>query len=302
MSELRIAALDIGGTRVKSCLFTGGEPSPVREIDTLASRGPEQLLRRAGELLAALGEFDAVGVSTAGQVDAPRGTIRYANENLPGYTGTDVRGFFTSRFGVPCAVMNDAYAAALGEGTHGAARGFSDYLCLTYGTGVGGAVFLGGRPYYGAGGSANPLPGGLILHPEQMRRGDPFAGTYERAASAAALVAAAAAVDPAIRDGRALFARLDEPALQAVLERWLDEAAAGLCSLLHLFNVPCAVLGGGVLEQPAVIAGIRERVRAWAIPGFQDAAVLAARLGNRAGLFGAMELVRRAGEERRADG
>jgi predicted NBD/HSP70 family sugar kinase len=292
MSAERIAALDIGGTRLKACLFADGVPGPARETDTPAREGPAALLGRAAELLEGLGPFGALGVSTAGQVDTARGVIRYANENLPGYTGTDVRGFFAARFGVPCAVLNDAYAAALGEGTFGAARGFADYLCLTYGTGVGGGVVLGGRPYYGAGGSANPLLGGLVMHPEQLRPEDPFAGTYERAASASALVAAAEAVDPALCSGRALFARLEEPVVRAVLEAWLDEVAAGLMSLLHLFNVPCAVLGGGVLEQPAVLEGVVRRVRARAIPGFRDTALFAAALGNRAGLYGALTQAR----------
>ena len=143
-------------------------------------------MRRAGDLLETLGDFDAVGVSTAGQVRD--GVICYANDNLPGYTGTDVRGVLGGRFGGPCAVINDAYAAAVGEGSDGAAKGFADYLCLTYGTGVGGGVVLGGRPYTGSGGSAATALGALVTHPEAICAGDPYASTYERCASATALV------------------------------------------------------------------------------------------------------------------
>jgi len=288
MKEMRIAALDIGGTKIKAGLFVGGVLTARGEADTCPQAGAAALMRRAGDLLETLGAFDAVGVSTAGQVR--NGVISYANDNLPGYTGTDVRGVLGGRFGVPCAVVNDACAAAVGEGSDGAARGFADYLCLTYGTGVGGGVVLDGRPYNGSGGSAGTAPGGLVTHPEAIRAGDPYAGTYERYASATALVAAARGVEPTVIDGRALFARMEEPALRQVLEAWMDEVAVGLVSLVHLYNVPCVVLGGGVLEQSLVLEGVERRVRAHLIPGFDRVLLVQAALGNAAGLYGARKM------------
>lgn len=286
----RIAALDLGGTRLKACLFCAGKPGERLEADTLAALGAADVLRRAGELLAQLGPFDALGISTAGQVEPETGIIRYANENLPGYTGTDVKGFFAGRFGVPVAVLNDVYAAALGEGLGGAARGERDYLCVTYGTGVGGGVVLGGVPYYGHGPCANAMLGGLITHPEAMTAADPFSGTYERYASTTALVAAAKALDPALDSGRAIFSNLGEAAVAQVVDRWLDEVAAGLCALIHVFNIPLVVLGGGVMEQPLAIAGVAERVERHIIPGFRGVRLVGAQLGNSAGLRGAAHL------------
>lgn len=288
MKELRIAALDIGGTKIKAGLFESGVLTARGETDTCPKEGAEALMRRAGDLLETLGDFDAVGVSTAGQVRD--GVICYANDNLPGYTGTDVRGVLGGRFGVPCAVINDAYAAAVGEGSDGAAKGFADYLCLTYGTGVGGGVVLGGRPYTGSGGSAATALGALVTHPEAICAGDPYAGTYERCASATALVAAARGVEPSVTDGRALFARIGETALRQVLEAWMDEVAVGLVSLVHLYNVPCVVLGGGVLEQSIVMEGVERRVRAHLIPGFDQVRLVPAALGNAAGLYGARKM------------
>lgn len=187
--------------------------------------------------------------------------------------------------------MNDAYAAALGEGTCGAASGYTDYICITYGTGIGGGVFLNDHPYYGKGGSANLMIGGLITHPERCDGKDPFAGSYERWASTTALVKIAKAKDPALDNGRKIFARIDEPMVKEAVEQWLDEVAAGLLSILHIYNIPCLVLGGGVLEQPLVLNGIKARIRFAAIPGFQDVTIVAAELGNQAGLYGAMSNV-----------
>lgn len=290
MTARRVAALDIGGTNIKACLFEDGKITRRDEGRTPAKEGASRVLAAAAALLEGFAPFDAVGVSTAGQVEPSTGVIRYANENLPGYTGTDVKGYFEARFHVPAAVINDVYAAALGEGAQGAARGEEDYLCVTYGTGIGGGVVLGGKPYYGAGPSAGCMLGGLVLQPEALRPDDPFAGTYERLASATALCAAASAADPALCDGRAIFARLEEPAVRAVVDGWLDQVAAGLCSLIHAYNVPCVVLGGGVMEQPYAIEGTRRRVEQLLIPGFRGARILGAQLGNTAGLCGAYTL------------
>ena len=288
---MRIGALDIGGTNIKACLFEDGIAGPLREAPTLAKQG--NVLDRAAELAASLGDFDAIGISTAGQVDPDTGVIRYANENLPGYTGTDVKGFFERRFGKPAAVINDVYAAALGEGTRGAAQGNPDYICLTYGTGIGGGIVLGGKPYYGRGASAGVMMGGLITHPEAMVPGDPFSGTYERFASTTALIAGAKKVDPSIENGRQLFARQEEAPLKQVLDCWLEEVAAGICSLVHCYNIPCVLLGGGIMEQPLVFNQAKRLTLERLIPGFRGVEIRQAALGNMAGLYGAASLVQK---------
>lgn len=291
--KLRIAALDIGGTRMKAGLFAGSELIQTAEIDTPAKEGAKALLKAASDLIAAFQPFDGIGISTAGQVDPVTGIMRYANANLPGYTGTHIQEYFSNYFNCPCAVMNDAYSAALGEGTCGAARDYSDYICITYGTGIGGGVFLDDQPYYGKGGSANLMIGGLITHPELRDNKDPFAGSYERCASTTALVKIAMEKDPSLTTGRKVFARIEEPMVQEILDQWLDEVATGLLSILHIYNIPCLVLGGGVLEQEIVLNGIKSRIRDAAISGFQDVAIVAAQLGNQAGLYGAMSNVKR---------
>lgn len=292
MSGRRVAVLDIGGTKIKGCVFIAGKPDQKGETDSQAKQGAFHLLEQASALLESFRPFEAVGISTAGQVDPKKGTIRYANDNVPGYTGTDVKGFFENRFGVPAAVINDVYAAALGEGRNGAAQGERDYLCLTYGTGIGGGVVLDGRLYYGAGASAGVMLGGLVLHPELFDPADPFAGTYERCASTTALCTAMEPIVPGLT-GRDIFQRLGDPAVKAVVDAWLDQVAAGLCTLIHAYNVPCAVLGGGVMEQPYAIEGAAQRVYERLIPGFRGVKVVGAKLGNMAGLYGAYSLAER---------
>ena len=292
MSARRFAALDMGGTKIKGCVFEGDVAVQQAELDSEAKCGGAHFLSRGAQLLETFGAFDAVGISTAGQVEQATGRIRYANDNIPGYTGADVKGFFEGRFHRPVAVVNDVNAAALGEGACGAAMGETDYICLTYGTGIGGGVVLGGRLYLGAGASAGVMLGGLITHPEAVTLGDAFSGTYERYASTTALVARARAADASLADGRAIFSRLHEARVAALVDGWLDEISAGICALIHVYNVPCVVIGGGVMEQAYAIRGVQQRVAEHLIPGFYGARVLGAKLGNMAGLYGAKSLAR----------
>lgn len=81
-------------------------------------------------------------------MDSSAGVIRFANSNIPGYTGTQIRDIMEKEFRVPVAVENDVNAAALGEAAFGAGQSFRDFLMLTYGTGVGGAVVMDGRHLY----------------------------------------------------------------------------------------------------------------------------------------------------------
>ena len=87
--DLRIAALDIGGTRIKAGLFEGMKLVQTAETDTPAKEGAKALLKAAGDLLDSFQPFEAVGISTAGQVDPITGimtsvwSINLCHELLP---------------------------------------------------------------------------------------------------------------------------------------------------------------------------------------------------------------------------
>lgn len=284
---MRIAALDIGGTSIKSGLWENGSLTGLKEQDTRAKEGGAALIARAAAILEEYLPFDAIGISTAGQVDTKQGRIYYANDNIPGYTGTEVRRLLKERFHVPVSVENDVNAAALGEAHFGAARDCSDFLCLTYGTGVGGAIVLGGSVYTGSTWSAGSF-GGIVTHPEDLKAGEEYSGCYEKYASATGLVKLAQELDPELKNGRILFERIEQPQVRQVIDRWIGEILIGLVTLIHSFNPARIVLGGGVMEQPYVMEQIRKRLYPMLSPGFRSVEVLRAGLGNQAGLYGAV--------------
>lgn len=284
-----IAALDIGGTSIKSGMWDGKQVLQKREQDTNAKLGGSYVMERAKEILHQYQGFDAIGISTAGQVNPEKGCISYANENIPGYTGMEVRRILEEEFHVPVAVANDVNAAAVGEAQFGAGRGKSDFLCITYGTGVGGAIVLDGAVHTGSSFSAGEF-GGILVHPEDREKGSYFSGCYEKYASATALVNRARTLDESLDTGRKIFSRIGEPSVQAIVDGWIDEIVYGLITLIHVFNPSCIVLGGGVMAQPYILEQVKKKVMTEVMDSFRNLEICQAELGNQAGLLGAAYL------------
>lgn len=287
---MRILALDIGGTSIKAAAWEDGTLSEIWEYDTMAWLGGADVLGRAGDILEGMGPCDAIGISSAGQIDSRKGIVRYANENMPGYTGVEIAPVLQKRFRVPVVVENDVNAAAIGEGAYGAARGFGSYLCLTYGTGVGGAVVLNGELYTGFCGSAGEV-GSIITHGIEGPDIEERRGYYEEYASTKALVISAQKADPSIQNGRELFGMLERPEIKKAVDEWIWEISHGLVTMIHIFNPQCIVLGGGIMNQQYVTGQVEKVVKSRIMPAFRKVAFYKAELGNAAGIWGVIHLV-----------
>lgn len=287
---MKVLVFDIGGTSIKHGLCVDNVLTEVRETPTNAKLGGRHVLDTVISLASQQEGYDAIGISTAGQVNAEEGSIIYANENIPGYTGMQIRKELEENFHVPVAVENDVNAAALGEAIYGAGRAHKDFLCLTYGTGVGGAIVQGKEVYHGSSFSAAEF-GAIVTHAEEkIGSRDFFDGCYERYASTTALVRKAMAYDPKLDNGRTIFANLEDPNVMAILDSWVDEIMLGLSSLTHIFNPSCIILGGGIMVQPLILEKIRQKVSKYIMPSFAHVTIQPAELGNSAGLLGANHL------------
>lgn len=290
---MRILCADIGGTSIKlGVVNSEGELSGFIEIPTEAKNGGARVMENLISGLSTFGDaYDAIGISTAGQVDRKKGSIIYANDNIPGFTGTEIKVILEKRFMKPVEVENDVNCAALGERSYGAGKGFPDFLCLTYGTGIGGAIILGGELFRGSGGVAGEF-GHMLVHPGGRTCSCGNKGCYEAYASARMLMSMAGEADPHISGGRELFTRIasGDTIMTRVLEDWAEEAAIGIASLVHIFNPSAIVLGGGIMEQDAALVHIEKKTRELVMDSFQTVRFLKAELGNRAGLFGAASL------------
>lgn len=287
--------LDIGGTAIKSGIFENEALSEIRETPTEAKKGGAHVVNRAIEIISDYRksyDFEQIGISTAGQVNPVKGSIIYANSNIPGYTGTMLKSVMEKTFGLKTFVENDVNAAAIGEAAFGGGKGQDNFVCLTYGTGVGGAIFDNGRIYSGSSYSAGEF-GAIVTHPEDRNPSeDMFSGCYERYASVTALVKNAMNTDPSLSNGRLIFERLKEPAVRQIVDDWIMEIIYGLASIVHILNPSCIILGGGIMEQPFMLAQIQEKLKENIMPSFRYLEIKKAELGNQAGMLGAAILGR----------
>lgn len=287
---MKILVFDIGGTSIKHGYCIDNALKEVNETPTDAKKGGRHVIDTVISLIKEQDGYDAIGISTAGQVNAEKGSIIYANSNIPGYTGMQIRQELESLFHVPVAVENDVNSAALGEAITGAGREHDNFLCLTYGTGVGGAIIQDKAVYHGSSFSAAEF-GAIVTH-GTTRKGsaDYFDGCYERYASTTALVKKAMEYDPALDTGRKIFAQIDDPNVMNILDAWIDEIMMGLATLTHIFNPSCIIVGGGIMVQPLVVEKIQQKIDQYIMPSFSHVKILPAKLGNTAGLLGANHL------------
>ncbi len=280
---MRIAAIDVGGTAVKSGLWDGKHLTDISERPTPKESG--LLMQVMQEAVASLLPVDAIGVCTRGQVTR-EGAIRFDNGPIRGYTGTDVAGILNRRFSVPVCVDNDVNAAAVAEGRLGAGVGSEDFLCLTFGTCVGGAIVLDGKLWRGASDSAGEF-GAMQLFSQGAPKDDPCGAYYENEASTTALVKAVRSIRPELTDGKAVCAHWDDAVLQKPIEDWVRKIAYGLSTLIHIFNPSLMVLGGGIMENDKVFQRVCDCTRAQLMPGFEVVRFRQAAMGNNAGMIGA---------------
>lgn len=291
----RVTALyggvELGGTKIV-CVVGSGEEilaeerlptgEPAATLDAVVGFFRRQL--DAGRVLA------AIGIASFGPVELRAASPRWGwitETPKPGWSGVDVAARIGSALGVPVAFDTDVAGAALAEGRFGAAVGLETFVYLTVGTGIGGGAVVGGRVAHG-------LVHAEMGHVSVPREPDddfpgrcPFHGDcLEGMASGPAL---------ADRFGRPLedlpaVARAEATALAA---RYV---ASGLRNVVYTLAPERVVVGGGVSQVDGFVPRVRDRLRELVgrYPGLpehsEDAFVVPASLGGRAGAIGALLL------------
>jgi len=307
--------VDVGGTKVLGGVVdASGKVLATSRRDT-PREGGNELTKTIAEVALELMQshsVSAVGVSAAGFVSSDRKTM-LATPNIADWNGVQLDLELTKLIGLPVVIENDANAAAWGEAKFGAGRNQAHMMMLTIGTGVGGGIVVNSELYRGAFGIAAEF-GHLRVVPEGHLCGCGARGCFEQYASGSALRRHAREAISASPDlARNLLARgdgtIDGLTGQAITEAARDGDAvalaafqttaqylgAGIASLAVLLDPSCVVIGGGVIDAGEILlAPTREAMKRYMPFAGKHPypEIVAAELGNEAGLVGVADLAR----------
>ncbi|MCE5191132.1 MAG: ROK family protein [Actinomycetia bacterium] len=311
MQTTYAVGVDVGGTHLAAGLVERSGRA-VRQTQTLTpTSGPFAIVDAVIDLIAEAtsgtdpSRIAGVGIGLPALIDFRNQSIEFC-ANLP-LAAIDVRSVVASRVHLDVTLDNDSNCAAIGESRYGAATGVRDFVMITLGTGVGGALLLNGALYRGSRGFAGEIGhmvvrlggpqcscGGLghlesyLGRPAIAARGRDAA----RISRGGALRTRAGGDPDAVTAEHVVQAALagDSVACGILLEAGeiLGEALVGIVNLL---NPRLVVIGGGIAgSADMLVARAADVVGAKALAGRRDVTVVQALLGNDAGVLGAAAL------------
>jgi len=311
---VRRGGLDLGGTKIQAVIVD--EAHAVQG----AARHPTPTSGGPGDVAAAMAEtlreaaavagvepaaLQAVGVGSPGAVDAQDGTVTGAG-NLPGWSGSFPLGpELEDRLSVPVVLGNDVQVATAAEFVLGVGRPYQSLIGVFCGTGVGGGIYLDGRPWLGRG-SAGEI-GHMVIQQDGARCTCGRYGCLEAYAGRGAMELEARRrvqqgertelFDIMARKGRTrlssgVFARAlahHDPMARSLVDRAVQALGAGIASVVNLLDLEAVIIGGGLglrLGEPFVDAVREAALPHLFVPARPPAFHLAA-LGDLGGAIGA---------------
>ena len=286
----QLIGVDLGGTAIKLGRFDcEGQLLAEAQVATPQPAMPGAVTVAISEAIALLDpdhRADRVGIGLPGPTDGT-GRISRIAINLAGWQEVPLADWLEPRLERRVTLANDANCALVGEAWKGAAQGVGDAILLTLGTGVGGAVLLGGQLFSGHGGAAGEL-GLICVDPEGPSCNSGNNGSLEQFCSIAGL----GRLSPlAPGELSRLADQGDAEALQ-VWQRYGQWLGIGLSSLLYVLTPEVVLIGGGLSAAsrhflPAVWHEVNRRVLAQSRNSLE---IRACALGNGAGRLGAAKL------------
>jgi len=302
-----VLAIDVGGTKVAAGLVEpAGRLASWAQTETPRGLEAEQLWRTLEvlcERLLAEEQVDpqtglaGVGCGCGGPMEWP--AERVSPLNIPAWRSFPLRERLQERFPqIPVRLHNDGICMAAGEHWRGAGRGRRCMLGMVVSTGVGGGLVLDGRLINGATGNAGHI-GHVVVDP-----GGPFCtcggrGCLEAIARGPAL--AAWAQGEGWRPGQAPVTAKDladdaaqgHPIGIAAMRRAGAALGIAIASAIHLCDLEVVAIGGGLAQAgPLLFGPLEVALRTHARLGYaRDVPVVAAALGQSAGLIGSAALI-----------
>lgn len=280
---------DLGGTSVKyacsdesGCLKKSGSfPTPKTGIEEMVSQ--MKLVYQEGQTYA---DIQGIAISSPGAVDSELGRVGGISAIPYIHEVPLVNMISQSLDHLPVSIENDANCAALGELWKGAGQGKNHMVSVVCGTGIGGAIVIGGRLYKGTTNNGGEFGNYLI-----QRNGE----TYCTWSSFTLVKQAQKYSRKAGRevDGKELLKLSEEQDELAIrlMEEFYEVMAWGFYNIQSTLDTELIVLGGGISESSQILLNINEKLNDMAVKnqfGFLKPKVVPCEFGNRANIYGAL--------------
>ncbi len=289
-----VIGIDFGGTKTELALADAHGTLLARvRLDTLAERGPDQILARAAEAAQRLAREadERFAAPVAAHAAVAPGIVQpdriLLTPNLPGWEQLALSARLAEELGTPeVAVANDVRAGALAELRFGALRDADPGLYISLGTGIAAALTVGGRVLAGAHQAAGEI---AYINPGDAPVDAVGAGhaPLEELVGGKSLGQRAEELLGAPTAAADLF-RSTDPATRGLAEHALTVLAVTLANLSVFADPARIVIGGGMMAAADVILPALERLLAGATPF--PAQLRAARFRKDASLHGAVTL------------
>jgi glucokinase len=310
--------IDLGGTKIAAGLVDeNGKIVFKNSMPTNAGRHYRDIVSDMASLAldvircggANIGQVESVGIGSPGAADCSDGIILYCSSL--NFRDVPMKNELQKHIDLPVFLDNDANCAALAESIAGAAKDSEHSVTVTFGTGIGCGIVIGGSLYGGFNHGAGEA-GHMVVNMEGEQCSCGRKGCWETYASGTALdrqtrLAAADAPASLINrlacgdvsriGGKTAFdaAREGDETAIKIVHRYTSYVSEGLINLINLLMPEVVVIGGGVSQQGEYFLGpLRELVSAgvYGEKKLPQTKLMAAKLGNDAGIIGAAMLKR----------
>jgi glucokinase len=298
------AGIDLGGTFVKFALVSekgdilfedklsiGGKALREDILDSV-SKAIRMVIQKAGESNI---EIIGIGLGSPGIIDG--GIVHGGADNLDRWENIDLSGIYSAEFGLPVWVDNDANVMGLGEAVYGAAKGCTDVIFLTVGTGIGGAIIMNGQLFGGYKNRGTEM-GHVTIDHKGIECNCGGRGCLEAYASTNALIgqyAKLSGINPDEIDGYYIVGKFLEGEVAALecMQEHTDYLGHAIAGFMNTFAPQKVIIGGGISEAGQFyIDMIKKSAFSYVMPDcskFTD--IVGATLGNSAGCLGAASLI-----------
>jgi predicted NBD/HSP70 family sugar kinase len=280
---------DIGGTDIKyGIIKENGEILFHDKMKTEAWNGGNSIIERVIDKILTIKNtysnhvFKGVTVSSAGIIDPYKGEVLYATNAIPNYIGVKIKEKIETATGFLTEVENDVNCFALCEANLGVARDCQNFITLTIGTGVGGAIYLNNQLNHGHGYSAGEWGRMQVLDKK-----------FESVASITGLIQLANQyIQPKEWDGLQIFNLYDQghPQAKQAVDTFYTYLATGIMNLIYIFNPEKVVIGGGITGRgEKFVTEITSHLSQIIEPRFlKQTKIACAMYSNQSGMIGAL--------------